>query len=320
MKTRNLLLGVLAILMMSGAQAQDIRGGEIHFSHVSGNTYDFEIHLDVMADSQTDRSSILWNPGSGAPEMWLNGVEGGTADGVKRWSYAARYTYPGPGVYFIQVIDSFRVAEVENIPQSESTIVLLKAQLTISPILGPNSSAVIQAWPGAFTVEDGFVSHNAAATDPDNDLLVYSLEAVTPGGVLPIGTSVNPQTGMLTMPLLPGRWTLVIRVDEFRDEHLIGSTFRELMIDMDALTSVADIPKLQPRAFPNPATNKLRVEYERGIRHYRIFNVSGQQVIGHDGNAQTAMEMDVSFLRPGWYLLEVYDSGGERHTLQWVKQ
>ncbi|TVR40956.1 MAG: T9SS C-terminal target domain-containing protein [Cryomorphaceae bacterium] len=320
MKTRTYLLGLLVVLLAPGAVAQDIRGGEIHYSHVSGNTYDFEIHLDVMADSQTDRSSIQWNPGSEVPEMWLNGVEGESANGVKRWTYAARYTYPSPGSYVIQVVDSFRVAGIENIPQSQNTVVLLMAELTLSPVAGPNSAAVIQAWPGDISVQNNTVSHNAAAIDPDDDLLEYSLAAVTPGGVLPIGVSVDPQTGLLTMPVLPGRWTVVIRVDEIRNEQVIGSTFRELMIDMDALTAVAEIQTPRPKAFPNPATHSLRLEYEQGIRHYRIFNVSGQQLYTQNGNTQTAIDLDVSALSPGWYLLEVYDAGGERHTLQWVKQ
>ncbi len=73
--------------------------------------------------------------------------------------------------------------------------------------------------------------------------------------------------------------------------------------------------------YPNPASDVLRIKYEKQAADnlsIRVFDMQGKTLIVKQVNDRETLEVDVSQLRAGYYLLQLID-GGERMVAKFVK-
>lgn len=72
--------------------------------------------------------------------------------------------------------------------------------------------------------------------------------------------------------------------------------------------------------YPNPANDWIRVQNSGGIESLRIFSLDGRLLSEHDGNNQLQLDVSLSSLPAGLYLMEVTHSGGMRALEKVVRQ
>ncbi len=71
-------------------------------------------------------------------------------------------------------------------------------------------------------------------------------------------------------------------------------------------TNVPDIQGLELRVYPNPANYMVFIETGEGaIDQVQVFNIQGQMVLDQAGEASGRVQLNVSTLSPGMYVIQV---------------
>jgi len=87
-----------------------------------------------------------------------------------------------------------------------------------------------------------------------------------------------------------------------------------MLADFMEPTDVTNLETLELRVYPNPANDLVFVESsERVIDLVQVYNIQGQLVLEQPGNASGRVQLQVSSLKPGIYMLQV-SSGSGRST------
>ncbi len=164
-----------------------------------------------------------------------------------------------------------RNGAINNIPNpdSESLSILATVNNSIDPLTGQpycNNSVAFTNQPVPFFCLGSNVTFNHGAVDVDGDSLVYTLVYPLTGGNIPytnlsftpgynvncpITTSppntfqFNTQTGQMQfIPALQEQCVLAVRVDEYRNGVLIGSTMRDIQVVI--ISCAISIPDQNP--------------------------------------------------------------------------
>lgn len=254
------LLLICHLLTLSApASAQNLKGGEITFDWTSGNTVNFYVKVYTKTSLPQGQQNIVLNYGDGATDTLP--VTGGNPLPFDATIYALTtvHIYPGPGVYNVHAEIFYRMPNLVNVNNSYTESLYLQASLSLSPLFGQNTSPLFVFNQSDITYNLGTFIHDAGTTDPDGDSVVYSL--VHPGTtnyVFPNAT-VNPVTGLFTMPALNqfGAYAVAIRLDEFRylnnQPIQISTTVRNMTIETPLINSIttADVAT-NTSIFPNP--------------------------------------------------------------------
>lgn len=152
-----------------------------------------------------------------------------------------------------------------------------------------NSSPVFDQWPSVYICTDEDVNFDAGATDADGDSLVYELFTPFTGGTfdrpkpqpqsrldfVPIAYNppfslqnllggfdplrIDPQTGLISgTPPITGQFLVGVRVKEYRDGVLIGSTNRDFQYNV----RVCSQPPLAQFSNPDIICDGLTVDFD----------------------------------------------------------
>lgn len=79
---------------------------------------------------------------------------------------------------------------------------------------------------------------------------------------------------------------------------------------------VSDIETEKTRLYPNPATETTRVTSASSIRNIAIYSLTGIEMMKIYGNGENLLDIDISHLQAGHYIVIVNtDNGVERHRL-----
>ncbi len=79
-----------------------------------------------------------------------------------------------------------------------------------------------------------------------------------------------------------------------------------MLADFMEPTNVVHIDALELRVYPNPANHMVFVETGEGaIDQVRVYNIQGQMVLDHAGDASGRVQLNVSALTPGIYMMQV---------------
>ena len=134
-------------------------------------------------------------------------------------------------------------------PSSSDSYVQTTLNNTITPC---NSSPTFSSNPQLFGCVGQTINYQQLATDPDGDVLVYSLvnAMVGPGtnvtynggfsGTSPftVPATINSATGQITFtPNVPQIAVVAVRVEEYRGGLLIGTTMRDIQFTIVACTN-----------------------------------------------------------------------------------
>ncbi|MBE9492442.1 MAG: T9SS type A sorting domain-containing protein [Bacteroidetes bacterium] len=304
------------------AVGQDIRGGEISFTNVSSLTYSFDIYLYTQTSMGIPHTNILFDTGDSGWDT-LTGTLTTMPNDVTEWYYTTNHTYPGPGVYSVAATDSFRIAGIQNVTGSSTESIYLQAMLIINPFLGVNTSPTLNNNQLQVYSSGGNFYHNPFAIDPDGDSLSFALVPTsTTNYTTPPGAIIDQNTGLFQMPITTGIYAINIQIQEYRSAILIGRTYREMVIDSNALTGITylTINQNDLKTYPNPTANTLTIENQNGLQTIDLYDIDGRQIL-HINNLRTdKIEISTAHLSSGVYTLETIDALEHRRMKKIIKK
>jgi len=163
--------------------------------------------------------------------------------------------------------------------------------------------------------ENGTVVGSVIATDPDGDVLAFSISAGNTDDVF----IINSTTGELTVnnsPVLDfettASFSLTVQVDDGNGETTSASITVNLNDIDETITGVANkLVAEQLKLYPNPAGNLLHLEVNNeyyGILKLVITDLSGKHVYEIETskiNREWDFSIDVTILMSGAYLLNM---------------
>lgn len=80
----------------------------------------------------------------------------------------------------------------------------------------------------------------------------------------------------------------------------------------------AEIAK-HTRIYPNPARDLIKLEGDKTIRHYCIYNIYGAMIRAEDAMLQRHIEINIEEMDPGVYTISITHSDGTINTAKFVK-
>lgn len=247
------LLTLCFCFTISTLWATHVRGGRIEYTHVTGYIYEAKIitYTKISPPSdQADRTELTINWGDGsAPEVVPRTSTNLIAPDIQENIYTRGHNFSQAGTYTLSVQDPNRNGNILNINNGNSIGIpfYVEAQLIIPNAVDNNNSAQLLLPPILATELGQPFEQTITAYDPDEDILVYDL--VTPNqavGQAVTGyqsvTAVQPGTnnslelslinGKLTWdsPQMVGEYQVAIRIREYRNCVLVGSTIVDQQI------------------------------------------------------------------------------------------
>jgi gliding motility-associated-like protein len=161
---------------------------------------------------------------------------------------------PKAGGYYLVYRSCCRNNSILNIISPGNTGVTYWEHIPGPEVVLVNSSPRFTKFPPIYTCNGTAIAFDHSATDPDGDVLVYSLCAphdstnVAPpypgvfftspySGSYPLSSSpaisINPTTGFLNgVPNINGQWVVGVCIQEFRGSTLIGTHFRDFQFNV----------------------------------------------------------------------------------------
>ena len=299
--------------------SQDICGGEMFYINLSGYTYQINVYLYTQTSLGINHSKILckWDEGT-----WdtLIGNSLILPNDFTEWNYTLINTFPGPGNYQFSVQDSFRIAGINNISNSDQKKILLQKTFDINTFIGANSNPQLLTKQTQVGLSGGVFTHNPNAIDPDSDSLVFSLiQPSVSNYSFPLGSYINSATGEFTMPIAQGIYAIAINIDEWRYGVKISNTVREMLIDSSTISSIVDYKgflEYKITVFPNPTNNSINLIIKdndaNAINDISIFNVMNKKIYQNLISTNQTI-IDLSSFAKGIYFIKV-QSGDKIYT------
>ena len=242
------------------------RAGQLLFTHITGDTYEFTHTQFYYTPSMAwrDRTFLTISFGDGSPVGRIPRVNLRTPSGeceslpdnFTRCVYRVRHTFPGPGVYTLVVEDPNRNLGVENIPNSVAVVFSVKTTLRIDPNTGSNNAPVIERNPTDKAAVGRLFVHNPGATH-ERDSLSYALVVCKRERGVEIETYTFPaasnepyQIYVVTdydnepfrpgdlvwdTPMKAGIYNVAMRIDQWHHRHRnirVGSIVRDMQIEV----------------------------------------------------------------------------------------
>lgn len=206
------LLVFCFVLSSPGVRASHIYGGELLYTHQSGNLY--KVTLTLYGDCSANTSGIitylytahpvisLWNgsvpyidsiylnpdPGTGdevspvCPAMLSQTFcSGGTLPGVRRFSFSDTVTIPSPSANWRFAFNGYlgplgnsagRSNSITNLADANTWVYL---EALLNNTFGPNSSPVYNTIPTPYYCVNVLQQYNHGATDTNGDSLTFAL-------------------------------------------------------------------------------------------------------------------------------------------------
>lgn len=242
---------ILIFLMVLSFKATGThnRAGEITYTHLFGNTYEFTITTCTKTSSEADRDEleIFWGDGTSdiLPRTNINFITGANA---QKNFYVGQHTYTGAGTYVVEVEDPNRNEGVLNITQSVLVPFCIQTTIKITPFLGPDNSIQIEGCPcPEYACFNKKWCYNVKAYDPDGDSLSYQLvpcrgencdellipaQYIYPNDVGGGALTIDEQTGTICWdsPQVLGEYNFAVLITSWRAGQFISSVLHDLQI------------------------------------------------------------------------------------------
>jgi hypothetical protein len=330
---------VSVAMLLLGMRTMAYFGADITYTSNSLYTYtvtvtihstDFNDLPEIQIDFGDDAQSLI--PRSGVQDLfWPCGA-------TRLSTYVTQHTYADEGVYSLSVTTQPRHPDVLNLPVPPAQLFCAQAMLVIDPSLGPNSSPQFQT-PLTSTEHIGIVlHHDPGVAESDGDSVSFTFAT-------PLGEGAVPTVGFLgfDLPTFPptlvtldqgtgafawdhphtaGRYSCLLRAEDWRNGQLMGYASRELMLCVtpDYFTNVAEVGAASSITLqPNPGTTFQL----SGIGYLpvllRVLDAQGRTV-RPDITATEHSPVNLGELHPGTYVVELLLAEGRRVVLRWVQE
>jgi hypothetical protein len=239
-----------------------------------------------------------------------------TPDVIKK-EYVGLFTFPGPGTYNINYVDTFRIGGIENISDSGFETITIEHSHLISPFLGENNTPVLFSYQTDISVSNNIYGYYPNAWDPDGDSLTYEIIPCTASNYIqPDSLIIDPVTGKIDFyPDSTGMYAIAFKIKEWRYDgtqyYLMGSSTKDLLIDVYVLNSMSDLQKNEQFVvFPNPSNGLFSISNlgSGSIKDYsaQLFDISGKLIRTFDFNSE--YHLNLMDYPGGLYYLRIVDS------------
>ncbi|MES2678963.1 MAG: T9SS type A sorting domain-containing protein [Bacteroidota bacterium] len=319
------ILPCLLSLFALTANSQDIRSAYIRTKIVSGFTQSITVTLFTDGALTINRPGIPVFFGDGnSGTLTLNSTSG---SGTVKKVYSGIHTYTGNGSYLISFQDTFRVAGIKNISNSQTQPIYTEALIVFGNISPQNTSPLILNEPLNFGVSSSQFFYNPAYTDTDGDSLSYTLVSCYGAGYYQPGNVTINSSGLFSFYSdTVGLYAFSIVAKEWRKNtsgiyKVIGSTQMDFVLDLAGANGIKATKDkdLNLSLYPNPVSDEFTLicdEKDYGNFSIEIINAAGQIVLTQANNKN----IDVANLPKGLYLLKVSGTYNPHGIARFIKQ
>jgi gliding motility-associated-like protein len=272
-----LLVFVLSFLTANKAMASHAQGADISYECLGNNQYKiiYQFYRDcsgisastsVIADitSTCGTSTVTLNPDPLYPTTEVSQLcpsatstcNGGTNPGVQVYTYTAIVTLLPNCIYTVSYGECCRNTS-NNLASSQSFDLYVETTINTNNALC-NNGPRFTTYPVPYYCIGSQYSYSHGTYDIDGDSLVYSLVAPLQSSGTVIGytapySPTNPmptasgfifdsQTGQMTFtPTTAGNYVVTVKVDEYRNGVLIGTTMRDIQFVVLSCTNTPPI-------------------------------------------------------------------------------
>lgn len=314
---------LIAFFAVGQIYSQDINGANISTKWISNFTYSITVRVFTSPSQNIARPTIQVNFGDGqAATFSLTNITSG--GGVVK-IYSGTHSYVGSGFFNIFYLDSFRVAGIKNMANSQVQHLYVEATINLAN-LGANTSPLINNYPFTLSGPANPLYYNPGYYDIDGDSLSYLLTPCSGAGYyLPSGSAINAVTGLLSFVMdTAGLYAFKITVKEWRKNtsgiySVIASSQLDFNIDVTSTIGIKEVIEIpEPAVYPNPVAGELSIlsnsnaYLDHGIE---IINARGQVVL----RSRNSSKINVSDLPEGTYTLLFYFNNNSPRTLKLLK-
>ncbi len=298
------------------ASAQIYKGGNIYIGKTLGNTYTVVVLVAIDWPIVINKPYLKINWGDGSPLDSISYAGSNcTLHGASTLRYVGTHTFGPAGLFITEVIESFFVANISNIPNSSTQKLYLRCELNTNSYAQPSSSP----YP-LYCLTDSSCCYNPSVVDSDGDSLSFSLviPPMITGYALP-PASIDPMSGVMVFTTyVPGLTSASIKIDEWRKNLSnvyvkIGATYQELLFKMPMNVGIKELKELdKTKVFPNPASNYLSILSEQNLfegSEIEILDMLGQKVM----KINFSNTIDVSNLSKGMYYLKIQNNAEQKN-------
>ncbi|MCB9336339.1 MAG: gliding motility-associated C-terminal domain-containing protein [Flavobacteriales bacterium] len=257
---------ILFILGTFSVKASHLMGGEITYTHVSGDDYlvVLGVYRDCSGIDLSDFATVDFTSSCGtfsfdfdldstvevsqlcASSLGSSTCNGGSLPGTQKWVYSQIVTLPPCADWVISWTDGSRNPGSTNLQNPDLENIYIEA--TLNNILGAfNSSPQYIALPTPYLCANQLNIFNHGASDVDGDSLYYQFAQPLSAAGTPIaftagysvndpilttaGMNLNPETGeMCFTPSQAQICVVSVLVSEYRNNVLIGTQIREMQV------------------------------------------------------------------------------------------
>ena len=326
LKSLNIKCSLLIFVLFSYLQvnSQDIKAGYMQIIWQSGYKYADTTYLLTDANTNVNRPYILINWGVKTDTSKL--VQTIITNNGFLKKYYGTCTYPGSGNFMIRFQDSFRIASIKNINQSDNESIKLSTFLYI-PTFNTlvNTAPILQNKNIALSVKNDSVIFMPQIYDLDGDSLTFELTPCFASNYYtPIGSSIDNLGNVAFHKDSLGIYAFSLVVKEWRDDGTgtdinIQSSQLDFVMDITTDVSLNYINEFNDiKIYPNPTTSILSILDKQNQFKNATINISnylGQVVF----TSPFTNQIDLQNLSAGMYFLTVQDRE-RKQTLKIVKE
>lgn len=322
------ILTFLILIIAGQVYAQDLRGAYIRTKWISTYTYSVSVTLYTDASKNIIRPTIPVTFGDGTSGNFMI-ASTSTINGVNLKTYSGTHTYAGPGNYLIQYTDTFRVAGIKNMTNSQAQQMYVEAMLIINSINYPNTSPIISVDPLNFSVSGNQVLYNPGCSDADGDSISYELITIpVPNYYLPNNATIN-NTGTFSFSKDSiGLYSFAFLIKEWRKNlsniyTMIGYSQIDFVMDVTSTIGINETKENNNsiKMFPNPASAEINIHSENAFKYNStvfVYNNLWQLVFINPVNDYD-FKINCNEWPQGIYFLRV-QSGNNQQTIKFIKE
>jgi len=298
------------------ALSQDIRGADFSYRCISmiNNTYEGKLNLYVSNPDEY-RPFVIVNWGPTIDTLFYTYQVQISANVILKEYVGLSPSYPGPGTYIITYQDTFRITGITNIQNSESESIMVENILTINPFLVGNNSPIVFSYQNNVTFNNNIYFYDPNVWDPDGDSLHFELiPCYATSYFQPVSINIEANTGIIQFyPDNIGTYAISYKIEEFRLGVLIGSSVKDMIIDVPFLTSVDMINSESSLSiFPNPFSSSTTIQVLKPLQSATlvIYDILGKEVKRIEGLSGKEIIIQKNGMKSGMYFYLLRDKQG----------
>jgi hypothetical protein len=295
--------------------SQDLRGADFSLKQLQGQGDAFEGRLNLFVDSALNINRpyeiVYWAQGQ---DTLFFSSQVSANPGVIKKEYVGTIVYPSSGNYTVFFQDTFRIANISNIVNSQTEPLTISHFHIVSPFINNSSPAIILDQ--SYIVQNsGIYTYSPVASDPDGDSLHFELiPCQVANYTMPDSITMDPYTGELKLfAINTGVYAVAYKLEEWRSGLRVASSEHNMLIDATVPLSIwgNQEERENSNVYPNPTNGSFTLETNFAKNEklsIMLYNLMGEKVITVEENAPAGnykRKVNMDELPSGFYFLSL---------------